>query len=254
MTPEGPGNPWRTVSSRQVCENPWIWRARIRSYVRTAEPGIYGVVHYKNVAVGILAIEEDHVYLVGQYRYPLEMYSWEIPEGGCPDGEGPSGAARRELREETGLEATSWRKLGEAFLSNSVADEYAVWFLATGLVPGEVQPEGTENPGPPRAAARGAGHGARRGITGALSIVALTSYALNHKGSTGREGARAQRGVGGAKLAAGLESALSPGDHLAVVVNTADDFDLWGLRICPDLDTVMYTLAGVANPRPAGAS
>jgi LPPG:FO 2-phospho-L-lactate transferase len=55
-------------------------------------------------------------------------------------------------------------------------------------------------------------------------------------------------GVGGAKLAAGLESALSPGDHLAVVVNTADDFDLWGLRICPDLDTVMYTLAGVANP------
>jgi LPPG:FO 2-phospho-L-lactate transferase len=54
-------------------------------------------------------------------------------------------------------------------------------------------------------------------------------------------------GVGGAKLAAGLQSVLPAGD-LSVIVNTADDFDLWGLRICPDLDTVMYTLAGISNP------
>ena len=103
------------------------------------EPGIYGVVHYKNTAVGVLPVEEDHVYLVGQYRYPLERYSWEIPEGGCPEDEEPLRAAQRELREETGLEARNWRMLGEAYLSNSVADEYAVWFLATGLVPGEQQ-------------------------------------------------------------------------------------------------------------------
>src|SRR5918999_6581096 len=123
MTPEETTSPWRTVSSRRVYENPRISLRGDQVVRPDGEPGIYGVVHYKNVAVGILAVEDDHVYLVGQYRYPLEMYSWEIPEGGCPEGEEPLGAARRELREETGLEATSWRKLGEAGLSKSVADE-----------------------------------------------------------------------------------------------------------------------------------
>ena len=121
-------SPWRTLRSRSVYENPWI-SVREDSVIRPdGEPGIYGVVHYKNTAVGVLPVEEDHVYLVGQYRYPLERYSWEIPEGGCPEDEEPLRAAQ----------------LGEAYLSNSVADEYAVWFLATGLVPGERQPEGTE--------------------------------------------------------------------------------------------------------------
>lgn len=186
MTPEDSKNPWRTVSSRQVYENRWI-SVREDQVVRPdGEPGIYGVVHYKNVAVGILAIEGDHVYLVGQYRYPLEMYSWEIPEGGCPEGEEPLGAARRELREEKGLEATSWRKLGEAYLSNSVADEYAVWFLATGLVPGEVRPEGTEKIRVRRVPLREALAMALEGeITDALSIVAITSYALKHPAGTG---------------------------------------------------------------------
>jgi 8-oxo-dGTP pyrophosphatase MutT (NUDIX family) len=181
MTPEETTSPWRTVSSRRVYENPWI-SVREDQVVRPdGEPGIYGVVHYKNVAVGILAVEDDHVYLVGQYRYPLERYSWEIPEGGCPEGEEPLRAAQRELKEETGLEATSWQRLGEAYLSNSVADEYAVWFLATGLTAGEVTPEGTEKISVRRVPLREALEMALDGtITDALSIVALTSYALNH--------------------------------------------------------------------------
>src|SRR3712207_7478588 len=144
MTPEETTSPWRTVSSRRVYENPWISVREDQVIRPDGEPGIYGVVHYKNVAVGILAVEDDHVYLVGQYRYPLERYSWEIPEGGCPEGEELLRAAQRELKEETGLEAKRWRMLGEAHLSNSVADEYAVWFLATELTPGEQQPENGE--------------------------------------------------------------------------------------------------------------
>ena len=172
-------NPWRTLGSRCVYENPWI-SVREDSVVRPdGEPGIYGVVHYKNKAVGVLPVEEDHVYLVGQYRYPLEFYSWEIPEGGCPEDEEPLLAAQRELREETGLEAGSWRRLGEAYLSNSVADEFAVWFLATDLVPGEQQPEGTEVIGVRRVPLREALAMATDGrITDALSVLALTTYAL----------------------------------------------------------------------------
>jgi 8-oxo-dGTP pyrophosphatase MutT (NUDIX family) len=187
MTPEDPTIPWRTVSSRRVYENPWI-SVREDQVVRPdGEPGICGVVHYKNVAVGILAVEGDHVYLVGQYRYPLEKYSWEIPEGGCPEGEEPLSAARRELREETGIEATRWRMVGEAYLSNSVADEYAVWFLATGLVPGQVRPEGTEEIMVRRVPLQEALAMSLDGrITDALSIVALTTYALRHQGSTAR--------------------------------------------------------------------
>ncbi len=111
MTPDETKNPWLSVSSKRVYDNPWITVREDRVVRPDGESGIYGVVHYKNIAVGILAIEEDHVYLVGQYRYPLKSYSWEIPEGGCPEGEEPLRAAQRELREETGLEAARWQML-----------------------------------------------------------------------------------------------------------------------------------------------
>jgi hypothetical protein len=99
-------NPWKSVSTRIHYENPWI-RVREDQVVRPdGLPGIYGVVEFKNRAVGVLPVEDDgSVWLVGQYRYPLNAYSWEIPEGGCPESETPETTARRELREETGLTA-----------------------------------------------------------------------------------------------------------------------------------------------------
>jgi 8-oxo-dGTP pyrophosphatase MutT (NUDIX family) len=179
VTQDETRNPWQTVSSEEVYDNPWIHVREDRVIRPDGEPGIYGVVHYKNIAVGVLPIEEDHIYLVGQYRYPLQSYSWEIPEGGCPEGEEPLLAARRELKEETGLEARRWRRLGEAYLSNSVADEYAVWFLATGLVPGDSIPEGAERLNVRRVPLREALTMALDGeITDALSLLAIMSYAL----------------------------------------------------------------------------
>jgi ADP-ribose pyrophosphatase len=179
MIPDETKSPWKTIASKQIYDNPWIAVREDQVIRPDGEPGIYGVVHYKNIAVGVLPIEDDHVYLVGQYRYPLEQYSWEIPEGGCPEGEEPLRAAQRELREETGLEAKHWGMLGEAYLSNSVADEYAVWFLATELVPGEQQPEGSEALDVRRVPLREALAMAHNGqITDALSLVAIMSYAL----------------------------------------------------------------------------
>lgn len=172
-------NPWKTVASREVYDNPWIGIREDEVVRPDGEPGIYGVVHYKNVAIGILPVEDDYIYLVGQYRYPLNQYSWEIPEGGCPEGEDLLAAAQRELSEETGLRAESWRKLGEAHLSNSVSDERAVWFLATGLTQGEREPEGTEQLNVKRVASLQVLQMALTGeITDALSLLAIMSYQL----------------------------------------------------------------------------
>ena len=191
MTPDETENPWLTLSSKEVYDNPWITVREDRVVRPDGEPGIYGVVHYKNIAVGILAVEDDHVYLVGQYRYPLGRYSWEIPEGGCPQGEEPLRAAQRELREETGLQAARWRMLGEAYLSNSVADEHAVWFLATGLVTGEWEPEGTERLRVRRVPLGEALNMALEGeITDALSLLALASYALRDAADASSEQSR----------------------------------------------------------------
>jgi 8-oxo-dGTP pyrophosphatase MutT (NUDIX family) len=139
------GNPWTTRSSRVVYENPWI-RVREDDVLRPdGKPGIYGVVHFKNLAVGALPIEEDgSVWLVGQHRYPLDVYSWEMPEGGCAEGEDPADATRRELKEETGLEAAHLELLGTYHLSNSVSDEVAFIYRATGLTRGVSAPEGDE--------------------------------------------------------------------------------------------------------------
>ncbi|MBV9868254.1 MAG: NUDIX hydrolase [Abitibacteriaceae bacterium] len=138
-------NPWQTTGSRDIYSNPWI-AVREDAVIRPdGAAGIYGVVHYKNKAIGVLPVDAaGYIYLVGQHRYPLNIYSWEIPEGGCPVGEEPLEGAKRELLEETGLQADSWQILGTAQLSNSVSDEEAIYYLATDLHQGEAQPEGTE--------------------------------------------------------------------------------------------------------------
>ncbi len=139
-------NPWQTRSSQVVYENPWI-AVREDQVVRPdGNLGIYGAVSMKNFAVGVVPLHEDGtVTLVGQFRYTMNEYSWEIPEGGCPKGESPLDCARRELLEETGLHAAKIEPIGgEIHLSNSVCDERAYLFVATGLTQGEAAPEGTE--------------------------------------------------------------------------------------------------------------
>jgi 8-oxo-dGTP pyrophosphatase MutT (NUDIX family) len=152
-SPESPGlpgddakNPWKTVSARDVYENDWI-RVSDRGVINPAgKPGHYGVVHFKNIAIAVVPIDaEGYTWLVGQYRYTIDRYSWEVVEGGCPLDEAPLDAAQRELREETGLIAGRWTDLGELFLSNSVTDEYGRIFVAQDLTPGPADPEDTED-------------------------------------------------------------------------------------------------------------
>ena len=133
-------------SRRVAYENPWItvWHDEVSR--PDGSPGIYGVVHFQNLAAGVVALDdEDRIALVGQHRYTLDRESWEIPEGGVPPTETPLQGIQRELREETGLEASHWRELCRLDLSNSVTDEEAVLFVASGLRQGVATPEPTES-------------------------------------------------------------------------------------------------------------
>lgn len=152
MAPERAGwgeaqvGPWTRHERRVGYQNPWItvWHDVVTR--PDGRLGIYGVVHFENSAVGVVAIDErDRVVLVGQHRYAFDELSWEIPEGGSPRDEEALEGAKRELLEETGLTAGTWREIGRWQLSNSVTDEAAVAYLATDLRQGEPQPEGTES-------------------------------------------------------------------------------------------------------------
>ncbi len=138
-------NPWTITAVRRAYETPWIAVDHADVITPAGKPGIYGLVRFKNRAVGVLPIEDDGtVHLVGQYRLAVERYSWEMPEGGAPDGEAADACARRELEEETGLVAGRLEKVLHMHLSNSVSNEEAFCFLAFDLRRGVMAPEETE--------------------------------------------------------------------------------------------------------------
>ncbi len=143
--PDTAPNPWQTLSRKVVYENKWIAVEHHEVITPGATEGIYGKVHFKNVAIGIVPIDAaGNTWLVGQYRYTLNQYSWEIVEGGGPIDQPLLESAQRELLEETGLTAQTWTPLMELHISNSVSDEYGVAYLATDLTEGIAEPEITE--------------------------------------------------------------------------------------------------------------
>ncbi len=138
-------NPWQILDTEVKYENNWIQVVHQNVINPSGGLGIYGTVNFKNIAVGVVPVDVDgNTWLVGQYRFPLNEYSWEIPEGGCPDGEEVLETAKRELKEETGLIAQTWSLVSRLHTSNSVCNEVAYIFLAENLIQSESHPEETE--------------------------------------------------------------------------------------------------------------
>jgi len=139
------GNPWKILKSDQIYENAWIKLTEHQVINPSGGNGIYGEVHFKNIAIGIVVLDSDHeTWLVGQYRFPLKAYSWEIPEGGGSLAVDPILSAKRELQEETGITAATFTEIQRMHLSNSVSDELAIIYLAQDLQMGPSSPEETE--------------------------------------------------------------------------------------------------------------
>ena len=138
-------NPWKTIDSEVRYENNWLAIRHENVITPAGTPGIYGVVSFKNKAVGVIPLDADgNTYLVGQYRYALDEYTWEIPEGGAPVGQDMLASAQRELQEETGFVAARWTKLARIHTSNSATDEEGFIYVAEELTPGPHAPEETE--------------------------------------------------------------------------------------------------------------
>jgi 8-oxo-dGTP pyrophosphatase MutT (NUDIX family) len=139
-------NPWTTLSEKLIYENPWIRLDEHQVINPSGGKGIYGKVSFKGWAVGIIPIDENgNTWLVGQYRYTLNEYSWEIPMGAVPKDEEQEAGALRELKEETGLIAEQLELLFKIHTSNSVTDETGMVYVATGLKEGETEFDDTED-------------------------------------------------------------------------------------------------------------
>lgn len=138
-------NPWTLLNERVAYESPWIQVNHHEVLNPVGNPGTYSVVHFQKLAIGILPIDEEgYTWIVGQYRYPIAQYSWEIPEGGGDTDVEPVVSAQRELLEEAGLVAGKWELIQQMYLSNSATDELAYIFLATQLTQEKPEPEETE--------------------------------------------------------------------------------------------------------------
>jgi 8-oxo-dGTP pyrophosphatase MutT (NUDIX family) len=181
-----PVGPWTRRSRRVAYDNPWItiWHDDVAR--PDGSPGIYGVVHFANLAVGAVVLDDaDRVLLVGQHRYTLDAYSWEIPEGGVPPGESALEGGIREVREETGVVADGWREVVRFHLSNSISDEAGVIFAAHAVEHGVASPEPSEDlairwlPFEDALAMTTDGR-----ITDAMTIMGLQRIALERAGAT----------------------------------------------------------------------
>jgi len=143
MNPEQ--NPWTTLDRTQAYESPWISVEHHNVLNPAGKPGTYSVVHFKKLAIGVLPLDdENYTWLVGQYRYPLDVYTWEIPEGGGDRDVDPVESARRELLEECGIIAGCYIPIQQLQLSNSATDEVAYLFVAKQLTFTAAQPEENE--------------------------------------------------------------------------------------------------------------
>ena len=173
-------NPWTIVSQATAYENDWIRVDHHEVLDPSGGPGVYGTVHFKSHATGVVPIDEDgNVVLVGQYRFPLRAYSWEIPEGGGAKDVPFLDSAQRELLEECGLVAKHWREILEMDLSNSVSDERATVFLAWDLSATPAQPDDTEKLQVTRVPFWDAVARAKRGeIRDSISVAALLRVTL----------------------------------------------------------------------------
>lgn len=138
-------NPWTTLKSEKIYDSPWIGLTRHDVLNPGGNPGTYSVVHFKNLAIGILPLDKDYnTWIVGQYRYPINQYSWEIPEGGGELNVAPLISAKRELLEETGITANKWTQIQTMHLSNSASDEFCFLYIAQDLSFGEAEPDDNE--------------------------------------------------------------------------------------------------------------
>lgn len=161
-------------------DNKWIRVREDQVLNPSGGRGIYGVVEYKNLAVGVVPVDDEgFTWLVGQYRYTLNRFEWEIPEGGCPAGEEPLACAQRELREETGLVAERYELIaGDLQLSNSTTNEVAYLFLARGISFAQANPEDTEKLEVKRVPLKEAIRMAMQGeIRDGMSVIALLKIA-----------------------------------------------------------------------------
>lgn len=138
-------SPWKPQSSKKIYDNPWLSLHEDTVINPGGGTSHYGKINFKNLAIGIIPLDENNnTWLVGQYRYVPDCYSWEIPMGGGPLNIEPLESAKRELREETGLVAKNWQELMKLHTSNSVTDERGLVYVARDLRQKKTEFEETE--------------------------------------------------------------------------------------------------------------